>query len=283
VDEVDDMDEMDGGSGENLVRFVHPVHSVHAPSAYSFPSGKIGYNMRVMRDFLSFFVVLVFLLNPLAAQDLWEVPKRKQPVRVDGHLDEWQGVPAIVLAPGRGGVSPSGNFKTEDLQVVIRSLWDKERLYLALEWKDDVWDIRQIRRQEAVWVSPDGQRRDRMTFFDNLRFQIKEVDYDYTLWMSPRVEDRGPYAWNRLLKKVKGVEVAVQVPAIAVRYSDGVATMELALAFKDLRLKGKAGRRYPVHLLVVDSDSPGAPLELKVNSLKWLEWNGQIVLRAEGQ
>jgi hypothetical protein len=241
----------------------------------------MGYNERVMRKFMLFFVVFALLLNPLFAQDLWQVPQTKEPIRVDGHLDEWQGVPAVVLEQGRIRVSSTGSFKPEDLRVTVRALWDKDRLYVALEWKDDIWDIRQVRRNEVVWVSPDGQRRDRMIFFDNLRFQIKEVDYDYTLWLSPRIADQGPYAWNRLQKKVKGVEVAVQVPSIAVRYNEGVATMELALPFKDLRLKGKVGRSYPVSLLVADSDSPGAPLEVKLNKLKWLEWNGQIVLQAQ--
>jgi hypothetical protein len=235
-----------------------------------------------MRDFVSSVVILAFLLTPIAAQSLWEIPQRKQPIRVDGHLDDWQGVPGIVLAPGREDVSYTGDFKPEDVQVIFRALWDRERLYLALEWRDDVWDIQQIRRQQAVWVSPDGQRRDRMIFFDNVRFQIKEVDYDYTLWMSPRLENQGPFAWNRLRRKVKGVETAIQVPAIAARYNDGVATMELAIPFKELRLRARPGRSYTVNLLVADSDSPGVPLEVKIGRLKWLEWSGRMIFLSRG-
>ena len=48
-----------------------------------------------------FFCVLslFFLPTPLFADTVWEIPEREVDILIDGFLDEWDGVPAMVLEP----------------------------------------------------------------------------------------------------------------------------------------------------------------------------------------
>lgn len=207
----------------------------------------------------------------------WEVAPARGGIQIDGFLDDWNAVPALILRPA-GGVLSNGSFGNNVLQVQVRALWDKQSLYLAIEWRDDTWDVQEVARREAVWITPDNQRRDRMYFYDNFKFSIQEADYDYTLWVSPRVGDRGPFLWQRLLQGLKGMEMATASPMVTGRFQNGTATLEVMFFWKELRIKPKGGRQIPLSLMVADSDLPGKMLETKLNQLKSLEWNGKIRL-----
>lgn len=210
----------------------------------------------------------------------WEIPFR-QGVILDGHLNEWSGVGSVVLEPGRPGIRTDGDFGSSDLSVTIRAVWNEEGLYLAVEWLDDHWDIREVRRRDAVFVTPNRERRDRMLFFDNLKLHFHELEFDYLLWLSPRVEGRGPFFWHRRLLGVSVRESATRDPVITPREHDAErVTLEILLEWKELELKPKRLRKrgLPLTITVADSDSPGTILEAKLGNIKQLEWNGSITL-----
>jgi hypothetical protein len=218
-----------------------------------------------------------FLLFTSAfAESSWEIPERKIEVLLDGFLDEWTDVPFMVLEPGGPELKSGGQFGDDDLKVKIMALWDKEYLYLALEWHDDVWDVGKVARREAVWIDPEGTRRDRMHFFDNFKFHIRKSDYDYTMWVSPRAEDEGPHYWSRLLQGYGGMERATGAPMVTARNHGGHVTMEVELLWKQLRLKPKKKEPIPVRLVIADTDLPGKLLEAKLGHLKWVGWIGQL-------
>ncbi len=211
------------------------------------------------------------------AQSVWQVPHRDRDVIVDGFIQEWQGVPALVVRPGAPAVENNGAFEPDDVEVTLQAVWDKEALYVAVRWKDNVWDTQEVRRRDAVFITADKKRRDRMYFFDNLAFQIPELEYDYLLWVSPRIDDHGPYHWQRRLEGLNKREAATPSPVITPRQMGQEATLELLFRWKDLEIKPEKRKNgLPLLLQVADSDWPGLLLESKVEKLKWLLWRGTI-------
>ena len=218
---------------------------------------------------------LLFASGPF----VWQIPKRIRHVQMDGFLDEWDGnLPQFVLNPSVSSLKKMGEFGTNDLNLSLRFLWDLQNLYIAVEWEDDTWDLKRITRSKAVWLSPDGRRRDRMHFFDNLKVQIQKPDYNYILWTSPRALDQGPFVWHRLLEGFTGMETATSPPLITGRFRDNKVTMEIMFYWKELRIKPKTGSVIPLRLIVADSDLPKGTLDSKLDNLKWLEWRGKINL-----
>lgn len=200
-------------------------------------------------------------------------------IRVDGSLGEWQSTPALRISPDASDIAASGEFKDGDFDFKLRSKWNKQYLYLAIEWQDDTWDIEEVTRKEATWHDPDSaQRRDRMYFFDNFKFHIRESDYDYTLWVSPQDGDNGPYHWARLLMGYRGNERAGAKPMLRASSNGDTSYIEMMIVWKQLKLKPKNGLVIPIRLTVTDSDLPGRFEETKVSSMKSVEWVGNLTL-----
>jgi hypothetical protein len=226
-------------------------------------------------------LVFLFLTITTQAQRTWEVLRTSDDIQIDGFLEEWETVPVLVISAGKPGVGSHGHFDSPDLTLTVRALWNSESLYLAVTWKDNEWDVHKVPRHEAVWVSPEKRRRDRMQFFDNLKFHIEEPFYSYILWISPRVGDQGPFLWYRLLEGPRGMETAVGAPLVTGRFRKDEATLEIMLNWEDLKKKPKLNQEIGLTLLVADSDLPGKMLETKANQLKWLQWDGQMKLTQE--
>jgi hypothetical protein len=226
-------------------------------------------------------LILLFALItaiPCYAQDVMEIPKRDREILIDGFLNEWNGVPAKILAPGEEDIRAGGELTPNDVRLEIQALWDEQYIYLGLHWKDQVWDIEEITRKDAVWMDEDNRRRDRMYFYDNLKFHIRKSDYDFTLWLSPATSEKGPFMWYRLLEGYGGMERATGHPMVSFKESEDGLTAELMLIWQQLKLKGDKGEEYPLTLVVADSDDPDRLLEYKLEHLKWLGWQGMIRL-----
>lgn len=224
----------------------------------------------------SILILLVLLCSDVAvAQNRWEIPFQNRDIQVDGVLDEWDQIPAIVLAPDVQGLPSQGDFGDEDVRLTIRGVRNSEYLYLAIEWFDDIWDVSEVRRRDAVWISTDGTRRDRMLFFDYFKFHIRRGDFDYTLWLSPRVNDEGPYSWHRLLAGYSAMERASSAPLISAREHQDRVTMEVMFLWRELRLDQDTPS-LPLTLIVSDSDRPGYLLDTKLKDLKWVAWQGEV-------
>ena len=200
-------------------------------------------------------------------------------IRVDGSLSEWQGVPVLQLTPSASNITVNGEFKEADFDFKIQSVWNKQYLYLAIQWQDDIWDIEEISRKEATWHDPDtGQKRDRMYFFDNFKLHIRDSDYDYTLWISPKDQENGPYTWSRLLMGYRGNERAGAKPMLRSESDGNATTLEMMIVWKQLQIKPKNGLEIPIRLTISDSDLPGRFEESKINEMKSVEWAGNLTL-----
>ena len=235
-----------------------------------------------MRVLVLIGLVGVILNWPTVAQGPWQIPHRERTIQVDGFLDDWNGVPELVLSPSNNLVETVGTFGQDDLKMRLQGLWDQESLYLALHWKDDVWDLQRVQRRDAVFVTPSRRRRNRMFFFDYLKIQLHTFSLDYILWVSPRVNDQGPFYWQRRLAGKRNMEAAAPIPVITPReHEDGSVTMEILLNWKGLGLKPKQLRKrgLPLSFLLADSDWPDSLLESKLERLKRLEWDRPVVLR----
>ena len=220
-----------------------------------------------MNKILVFFLAMHLVSGFSFGQNIFEIKKNDREILIDGFLDEWDGVPALILAPGEKGIRTSGELSSSDVRVEVHALWDKQYLYLGLKWKDAVWDIEKITRKNAVWMDQDNRRRDRMYFYDNLKFHIRKSDYDYTFWLSPVANEEGPFMWYRLLEGYGGMERATGTPMVSAKEQGDEMTAEVMLIWKQLKLKGKKGAEYPLTLVVADSDNPGRLLEYKLEHL----------------
>ena len=238
--------------------------------------------MDCMRVYL-YLAAWIWICAPLAeANDgMPDVRYRSREISLDGHLDDWIGVSGLQLAPGVSGVRSVGEFGPNDLKIEFRAMWDEEGLYLAIDWEDDEWDVKQVRRGEAIFIDSAGRRRNRMHVFDNLMVRIKELDYDYTLWVSPRAKEQGPFYWQKLVTGNKALEAATYVPVIVPQESGTSVSLEIMLRWEQIGLSQKRlGKRgLPIRLLVSDSDSPLENLENKVGKSGRLEWRGRGPLR----
>ena len=211
-----------------------------------------------------------------AAGGPFQIGYKSREILLDGRLDDWNGVTGIELSPGVAGVKSSGDIGEDDIRVGLRALWDEEGLYLAVEWTDDEWDVTRIRRREAIFVDNDGRRRNRMRLYDNLMVQIKEVNYDYTLWVSPRADGQGPFYWQKLLKGENAFESATHVPVITPREGEPTTSLEIMIRWKQIRSNPKRFKKrgLPIYISVSDGDSPGVPVEAKIGKAGRLDWQG---------
>ncbi len=228
-----------------------------------------------------FLICLLFGFQAGSANDSnWTIPYRSSEVLVDGFLSDWEGLPAIQLDPAATGVKVAGIPAGDYASASVKAFWDQTGFYLAVDWKDDIWDVQQVKRSEAVFVASDGRRRDRMYMYDNIRIQIRDVKYNYLLWTSPRIDGRGPYYWQRLQRGGKFLERATHVPVITPRESEGRATLEIMLTWEQLGLKPKEVRKKCLRaiLTLVDSDSPEMSLEGKLDRVGRLDWTGLMEL-----
>lgn len=234
----------------------------------------------MFRNRTAFLILVAFFVSSLNVfgQAVWEVRKKPGAIQVEGLLQEWDAVPGLNLQVGAPGVQAESISQADDVTVVAKAVWDKDSLYMALEWKDNTWDVEQVLRQQAVWVTPQQQRRERMLFFDYLKMHMTDLEFDYILWLTPRIDNRGPFSWCRMLSGGKRMEKAISAPAISARQEDGKATVEILFSWRELQTKPKAGKTLPLTLILADSDLPGKPLELKLQQLKSLVWNGMIKL-----
>jgi len=232
---------------------------------------------RLFTFFVLFFAVSAAVVETRGG-DIWSLPQTRIRIQVDGLLQEWSEVPGFVLRAGSEGVRAEGITAPEDTSVEIKGLWDKDNLYLALAWTDDTWDVERVLRTDAVWITPSQQRRDRGLFFDYLKLSIPDLDYDYIFWVSPRIQGRGPFFWQRLLDGARRLEAASSDPAVSARDSEGMATLEVMFKWRELKVKPKEGKILPLRFLLADSDLPGKPLEVKLSQLKSLEWSGSMRL-----
>ena len=230
---------------------------------------------RFMRSLLLLLFALI-CTSPCLAESLWEIPFRDRDILIDGHINDWEGVPSLIIAPGMDEIRSGGEFAEGDLKVEIKALWDEEYIYLSITWTDNIFDLKEISRKDAVWVDDEGRRRDRMFFYDYLKFHIRKSDYDYTLWLSPRSNDQGPFMWYRLLEGYRGMERATGQPMVSAREQDQSSTLEVMLLWKELRLEGKKGVELPLTLLFADGDDPERLLQYKSERQKWLAWVGKI-------
>lgn len=243
-------------------------------------TGKIRLNPPINFQFSFFFLLFAALCcGAVGAQDSLSSSYYEGEIRVDGNLSEWEGEEGLKFTPEAPVLEASGDFKEDDFNFVIHSRWNKQYLYLAIEWQDDTWDIEEVTRKTATWHDPDtGQRRDKMYFFDNFKFHIRESDYDYTLWVSPRDSEKGPYHWARLLLGYRGNERAGAKPMLRAETDGNTCSIEMMIVWKQLRLEPESGKAIPLSLVVSDSDLPGRFEETKIRSLKSVEWNGSLTL-----
>ncbi len=235
-------------------------------------------------------------LNASVARADWRIPRSDAQVTVDGDLSEWRDAPRLELRKGAPEVSsPQGDrYQPDDAAVRIAGRWNDTGIFLALEWRDDVWDARELTLEEPFCRDRRGNRIDCFYFFDYLKFAIRGPDtakpeFIYTLWLSPKLRDKGPFVWSKLYAGTDRARVDTPKPRVAGSYADGRSLFEVHIPWQTLGdgLTAQIRKRgdFPLMLLLVDGDSPrlgdDKSAELRLRRVKYLVWRESAKLTDE--
>ncbi len=188
----------------------------------------------------------------------------KQPINVDGRLDEWGGTHKAktgridtytaaeeIVARGDRGKSMA------DLSATLQARYDAQRLYLAIDLRDDVFPLAAKRFWNGdclqIAIDTGGQRGPRLD------------DDDYAFSFVPR----GKRLAVGVDYAAKGKRPAPAAIAAAYTAKPGGAAMEIAIPWAAIGVAHPAKlATLGFSLLVNDNDGAGR---------KWVEWGSGIV------
>ena len=228
---------------------------------------------------LSTILLLTYSL-PAAAVDI-EIAK--YPIEIDGYLPEWGGVLPISLQPGGDGIGVRGAFAgTDDHEADAYAVWDAQFLYLAIAVTDDAVDIAKIHPDNQVWSGPNGERKDRMFYYDQLKLFVRDSSSSLgnNLWITPKQPDGAPYAWGHRQRSPADEHFPGDLAGELV---EGTYTFEVALPWSWLEITPRTNTVFNIRILLVDADLPGVPIEEKIaeKTEKWIWWAGSFTLMGD--
>ena len=76
----------------------------------------------------------------------------QSPIRIDGSLEDWKGIPAIPITgrmSGAGRTGKGGIPANTDFSANMKIAWDRSALYLAVEVKDDIFSVKALPLREG--------------------------------------------------------------------------------------------------------------------------------------
>ena len=222
-------------------------------------------------------ILLLMYSLPAAALD---IQVAKYPIEIDGYLPEWGGVLPISLQPGGDGIGVRGAFSgTDDHEADAYAVWDAQFLYLAIAVTDDAVDVAKIHPDNQVWSGPNGERKDRMFYYDQLKLFVRDSSSSLgnNIWITPKQPDGAPYAWGHRQRS----PADEQFPGnLAGELVDGTYTFEVALPWSWLEITPRTNTVFNIRILLVDADLPGVSIEEKIakKTEKWVWWSGSFTL-----
>ena len=184
-------------------------------------------------------------------------------IRIDGKLDDWGGVPPVVVndkTPDCIKYSSTKYKGPDDCSAELRFAWDDENLYIAAKVKDD--KHYQNNRSSRVWSG------------DCIQFAVtdggplpisRSMDVSALNEFAISADDKGPFIFSWCSR-----DAGVQENAkIAVMGGDGEIIYEVALPWDSINIpKPFPGKKLGLSFVVADNDG---------DSLRgWLEWTPGI-------
>jgi hypothetical protein len=189
---------------------------------------------------------------------VYEAPHMHRPPTIDGRLTEdWRVDRAAVLDRGRfvealGTVPATRLWRgPNDLAATLYLGWDKKRLYMAVDVRDDVQTTHDFDAEEwkgdclVVAIDPEGDGGNRMQGMDTV------------FWLALAAKQRRP-------KEDEGEKLGGE-HSIKIKEDESGTVYELALPWEELGAFGIApGSRIGLNILLIDDD--GGPIR---KSLSW--------------
>lgn len=111
--------------------------------------------------------IFVFVIGGIATAETYEAPKASAPPIIDGDLDDWAGVPEMILG-GDTWEANGGTWDNDaDLSMTLMIMWDVDNLYVASLVSDEA-HINVQTDAGSIWngdgvqymVDPTGNRTD---------------------------------------------------------------------------------------------------------------------------
>lgn len=211
-----------------------------------------------------FVLVLCLIAFPAVAQTPYTIGMQSA-LAVDGDLSEWAEVEAVTVVPSADSVTTIGEFEGEnDLAIRMRSAWNQEGLFFAIEWQDEVRDPHIIPLDSARWDSPLNRPLDRMYFYDNLVIRILTEERFYGVWMAPRTEE--PYQWDVVRYNDGETDIAEEIKATRIHAqstAEDRMVFEVVIPWDQIQWQPEAGLQFEMRLIIPDSDFPDLPLSIE--------------------
>ncbi|MEE3235043.1 MAG: hypothetical protein VX294_12810 [Candidatus Latescibacterota bacterium] len=215
--------------------------------------------------------VLAFDINPVEVGP-----------NIDGSLEEWGAIGMIELDPSDRGVGLRGAFNgLSDHWAGVLLSWDADSLYSGVTVIDDVCDINRINVGENVWKGPNGEKENKMFYYDHLKlfFRDSEKPLGFNLWVKPNCKDSGIYVWGGQQRGSPTDELPIRVASKA---KGETYSYELAIPWSWLRIEPFSNMTLKALFLLSDADIPGAELRKKVRrGSKWIWWEGKLIMRGK--
>ena len=109
--------------------------------------------------------------------------RRTEELALDGNLEEWQAIPPLAVEHKPHAVYGAGAWKgPRDLSYTVRSQWDEEALYLAVEVRDDT--LLQEWRRGDMWEGDHVELWLDMDLYGDYTEAMNSAD-DFQLGLSP--------------------------------------------------------------------------------------------------
>ena len=183
-----------------------------------------------------------------------EAPKRKQPVKIDAHLDDWAGVKSFALKKEKN-LEFGAIDNDRDLSARCFFQWDDYHLFFMIQVKDNEVVCNQtgkdIYKSDVVELFIDPQN-DGLTWGNPADFQ---------LGFAPTGPDHKPQVWAWFQNK----EPSTEEVFYAAEVTDKGYQIEAAISWKFLGIQPSPGLKLGVSPAVHDLDLEDNSLTAKLN------------------
>ena len=214
------------------------------------------------------FLSLFFITCPGQPQEFGTIPQTSS-IWIDGNHTEWGNVPTLFLSSSDSTITEGkGTFEKSSLELDIQVAWNEEDLYVAAFWEDDVLDVIDIPLDSVLWTGhPDGLRRDKMYYYDNLAIRLRVPNY-FGYWLTPGNMEKGGLQHAELIN-----------PSSAIKQIDEhTFFIESKVSWRELGIRPSVGDTVNLQIIAPDSDTPSSSLLEKNPSTKYLLWQEDVVL-----
>lgn len=188
---------------------------------------------------------------------------------IDGQSEDWVNISSLNLSSADSTITEGkGTWTDDDLDLTVQTAWDEEYLYVAATWKDNVFDVKNTPLDSVIWNGhPDGLRRDRMYYYDNLAIRLRLPNY-IGFWLTPGNLENNGYQHGELINPVTAIN----------QVDESTFFIEAKILWKEMVYTPIVGDSISFQVIASDSDHPSYSLLEKNDATKYILWTQDAII-----